>query len=763
MRTTSLHKKYSLLQRTPLSLALTSLVSMALMPICAQASENNAETQNRPPSLETIKVIATPEDPRTSTGSAYVLEADELEKFKLTNINSVLRSVPGVYVREEDGLGMFPRIGVRASSSGRSNRISLLEDGIPAAMSPYANTSAYYFPNLGRISSIEVLKGAEVLLYGPQTTSGVVNLISTPIPQETSGAANIETGDFATRKIHAHYGTTQGQWGFLLETYQANSDGFHNIERSKQSAGYNIDEYIGKVRWNSAADARFTQQVDVKLQYDVENLDVSYLGQTDADFNQDANRRYGLSELERMDRGRRAASIHHRIGLTDSNWLNTTAYWTQTYRYYDRLNQINGINLGSIADTINNGGANADLLYGILRGSENTTHANGVRYGHNHQKFTVQGIQLESQNFFDTGALQHELTVGVRYNEETPENAVKGIANSVYHQVNGSLVYQNTSTAAPTEGEMNAVAIWIADRINVGNLTLLPVVRYEDMESKANIADNATPAQIAARSSNELSNTSAGLGATYALNEQWTLIGGVHEGFAPPGNGVGPGTKGEESTNYEAGVRYRSGDLGIDAVAFYSDYQNTLRQCLFANPCPNPDANEPPIVDGSTQQTGSKEVTGLELSAFTYLHKGASVSLPVKVSYTYTDGEYNGGSDLPTGVQKGDVIEYTPEHAASIQLGLQSAAGWNAYATLSYIGETYTTNTAGRAGVDSRFLKTEALTTLDLVASYPLNESAEVYVRVENALDQQKITHRGADGARGNAPRWTSVGLKLRF
>lgn len=365
MRTTSLHKKYSLLQRTPLSLALTSLVSMALMPICAQASENNAETQNRPPSLETIKVIATPEDPRTSTGSAYVLEADELEKFKLTNINSVLRSVPGVYVREEDGLGMFPRIGVRASSSGRSNRISLLEDGIPAAMSPYANTSAYYFPNLGRISSIEVLKGAEVLLYGPQTTSGVVNLISTPIPQETSGAANIETGDFATRKIHAHYGTTQGQWGFLLETYQANSDGFHNIERSKQSAGYNIDEYIGKVRWNSAADARFTQQVDVKLQYDVENLDVSYLGQTDADFNQDANRRYGLSELERMDRGRRAASIHHRIGLTDSNWLNTTAYWTQTYRYYDRLNQINGINLGSIADTINNGGANADLLYGI--------------------------------------------------------------------------------------------------------------------------------------------------------------------------------------------------------------------------------------------------------------------------------------------------------------------------------------------------------------------------------------------------------------
>lgn len=751
-------------RRTPLSIALACALGAALQPAFAQApAGTSTDTGDRTARLEAIRVIANPDDPQSSTGSAYVLSAQELDKFKGTNVNNVLRSVPGVYVREEDGLGAFPRIGVRASSSGRSDRISLLEDGIPAAMSPYANTSAYYFPNIGRISSIEVLKGPEILFHGPHTTSGVVNLISTPIPGEASGAVNIEIGAFETRKLHAYYGATKGQWGFLLETYQGETDGFHDIERSKHTAGYDINEYIGKVRWTSAAEARFTQQLDVKLQYDVERVDVSYLGQTDADFSDDPDRRYGLSELERMDRGRRAASIRYLFGFDDRNWLDAAAYWTETYRYYNRLNQINGVNLGGITDIINTGGADAGLLHGILRGTQDTTHANGVRYGHNHQRFTVEGVQLESHNLFTTGRFEHELISGFRYSEETPENAVKGRSNSIYQQVNGSLVYQSTISATPTEGELEALALWMGDRITLGKLTLLPVVRHERIDSKANIAGNATPAQIAARPRNDLDNTSLGLGATYALSDQWTLLGGIHEGFAPPGNGVGKGTEGEESLNYEAGARFRSGSVGVDLIGFYSDYENTLRQCLFANPCTNPITGGAPIVDGSTQQTGSKEVYGVELSVFANLYSAGSINVPLRLAYTYTDGEYNGGSDMPTGVRKGDVIEYTPKHAASLQLGLEGSSGWNAYATLSFTDGAYTSNTAGRAGVDNRYLKTDSLLTMDLVASYPVSDSADVYLRVENAFDQQEITHRGADGARGNAPRWTSLGMRLRF
>lgn len=739
-----------------LAVAVASVLGAGFSPVFAQA----------PAAAGAPDAVIVIGNPQSAVGSAYVLSEQELDKFKLTNVNNVMRSVPGVYVREEDGLGAFPRISVRASSSGRSERISLLEDGIPAAMSPYANTSAYYFPNIGRISSIEVLKGPQVLLHGPQTTSGVVNLISTPIPSASSMAVNVEMGSFETRKIHAYYGTTLGQWGFLLETYQGESDGFHDIERSKYTAGYDIDEYVAKARWTSAPDARFGQQLDFKLQHDAELVDVSYLGQTDADFRENQSRRYGLSELERMDRGRSAISVRHNLEFNENNWLDTTFYWTETYRYYNRLNQINGVNLGGITDIINNGGTNAGLLHGILLGTADTTHANGVRYGHNDQRFTVQGLQVQSHNRFTTGRIEHELISGMRVNEETPENTVKGLSNSIYQQVNGSLAYQRTETTAPTEGSLDALAFWIGDRIALGDWTLLPVIRHERIDSKANIAANATPAQIAARPTNDLTNTSVGLGTTYTLSETWSLLGGIHEGFAPPGNGVGQGTKGEESINYEAGARFRTDRLTIDAIGFYSDYQNTLRQCLFANPCPNPIPGGAPIVDGSTQQTGSKEVAGIEFSLVSELYRGDSISVPLRLAYTYSDGEYKGGSDLPTGVQAGDVIEYTPKHIASLQLGLDGTArhgGWNAYATLNFTDESYSTNTAGRPGVDDTYLKTDSLFTVDVVASYPVSALANLYFRVENAFDQQKITHRGADGARGNASRWASLGLKMRF
>jgi len=728
--------------------------------------DTSADASIRIKNLDSVKVIGNHEDPQATTGSAYVLTPQELAKFTRTNANDILRTVPGVYVREENATGFFPRIGVRASASGRSNRISLLEDGIPAAMAPYANNNAYYFPNLGRISSIEVLKGPEVLLHGPQTTSGVVNLISTPIPRTAQGHANIEIGAFNTRKIHLDYGATVGQWGFLLETYQAETDGPLEIERSKRTSGYDINEYVGKLRWTSAEDAPYQQQFDLKLHYDVEYGDVSYVGQTDADFRENPNRRYGFSELERMDRGRKSASARYHFAFNDQHWLDTTAYWMKTYRYYKRVNQINGLNLGAgvggNAGRVNTGAPGANLIYDIMHGAD-TTHANGIRYGHNHQRFTVKGVQVESHNLFTTGTVEHELISGLRYSRETPENAVKRRGNTIYQQINGSLVFQSMAVATPSKGEVKALEAWIGDRINFGAVTLLPVIRHERIDSKANLVENATAAQIAARLSNSLDKTTFGLGATWALDQQWTLLGGVHQGFAAPGNGVGRGTKGEESLNFELGARYRDTWGGVDAVAFYSDYDNALRQCLFANPCTNPDPNGQPITDGSTQQDGAKKVQGLELSAFANLYQGGDFSVPLRFAYTYTDSEYTGSADLTTGVQKGDVMEYTPEHVASLQLGVEGLSGFSSHLALNYTDSAWTSNTAKRAGVDNRFLSTQSLFTVDLVAAYQVSEAASFYARIDNIFDEQRITHRGADGARGNAPRWLSVGLKYQF
>lgn len=716
-----------------------------------------AESADDLKAVEKISIVGHKEDPTKSTGSAYVVSEKELQKFEFTNVHSILRAVPGVYVREEDGQGTFPRVGIRASSSGRSDRIAIMEDGIPAAMAPYANTSAYYFPNIGRMSAVEVLKGPEVLLYGPQTATGAVNLVSTPIPAEAKGFLNTELASLDGKKVHANYGATAGQWGYLLETYQKENDGFHQLDRSDRDTGMEQAEYLAKLRWQSAADARFQQRVDLKFLNGDEVNNVSYLGLTDADFAANPDRRYGLSELEQMRRGRETVSLQHQIELSAQSSLTTTLYRNQTYRNYKRLNQINGVGIGSKGLTwiVNNelAGTTADndaeLIAAILAGTADTTHVNGVRYGLNYQNFDSKGAQMELDQQFVVADTEHNLRLGVRRHED--ETYSLGGANVSYDQRAGQLVFATESAGAVTAGDAKATSYWIADEISYQNWVFLPVLRTEKIESRANLAVAPT-----ASNSNDLSKTTAGLGLNYSLSDEWTVLAGLHQGFAPPGNSAAQGTKGEESDNYEAGVRFRRDHTGVDIVAFYSDYSNALRNCSVANTCPDG------RVDG-TLQTGSKEVYGVEIGAYSELYREGAYVAPIRATYTYTDGEYTKNSDSTPGVLKGDVLDYTPKHIGSVQLGLEYDNLWQSYLALSYVDGSCSTTTCERAGEDSQFLLTESLFSVDWSMTYRINDATQVYGKVENLLDQQRITHRGSDGARGNSGRTGAVGLRVSF
>jgi len=700
--------------------------------------------------LDPILVVGTLEDARLSTGSARVIDGAELRRFEYRNIHSILMSAPGVYVREEDGLGTFPRIGIRASASGRSDRISIMEDGIPAAMAPYANTSAYYFPVVARMSGLEVLKGPEILRYGPQTTSGAINLISTPIPDSTGGLASLETGDWGSRRIHTWAGGSFGSFGVLAETYQNRTDGFHKIDRSSRSAGNDIADYMLKLRWSSDGAGAVRHQLDLKLFKGDEHADVSYLGLTDADFRINPDRRYGLSELERMDRGRESLSLRHRITAGSRFALVTTGYLMDTYRNYTRLNQVNGLPIGGsgITTRINRGADDAQLLQGILDGSANTTHANGVRYGNNFQTFIARGVQLEAKALVRTGSLTHELMGGLRRHEDTARNTATE-SNIVYEQVNGSLVYQGASAATPSEGFARATSIWVADRIRLGDLTLLPLLRHESVRSRANI-DNPESAR------NELDRTTFGLGTNLGISPRWTVLAGVHQGFAPPGSGAVEGSRGEESTNVEGGVRFRGSTLAVDVVGFYTDYDNALRNCRVANPCADG------AVDG-VQQDGAKQVYGVETGLSAVVFRAGGFAIPLQLTHTFTTGEYTRSADIASGVQAGDVLDHTPRHVGRLGLGVEHDGGFALNLGLNHSDGACVSTTCGRPGADARFLETESLRTVDLSASYALSSTVEMYARVENLLDERRITHRGSDGARGNPGRYLGTGLRVSF
>jgi Fe(3+) dicitrate transport protein len=239
--------------------------------LCSAAYANSSQ-------LEEVSIIGTEQDARKLAGTGSVIDSKQIAIEAARDINQLLKTVPGVYIQEEDGYGLRPNIGIRGATSERSSKVTLMEDGVLIAPAPYSNPAAYYFPTTSRMHAVEVLKGAPLLRYGPQTTGGVINLISTPIPEEMSGNINLSYGQNAEADLLANYGGRSGDFGFLIETTQRSADGFKDIDRSSSDTGYEISDYLVKLLWEGES-----QSLAFKAQYSEEVSDETYLGLTDAD------------------------------------------------------------------------------------------------------------------------------------------------------------------------------------------------------------------------------------------------------------------------------------------------------------------------------------------------------------------------------------------------------------------------------------------------------------------------------------------------
>jgi Fe(3+) dicitrate transport protein len=682
--------------------------------------------------LEEVTIVGSREAVRELPGTGSLVDNEQVRIEFANDINQLLKTVPGLYIREEDGYGLRPNIGIRGATSERASKVTLMEDGVMIAPAPYSNPAAYYFPTALRMHSIEVIKGAPLLRYGPQTTGGVINMVTTPIPDELGGSVNLRYGQNSEADLLANVGGRSGAFGFLLETAQRRSDGFKDIDGGGRDSGYEIQDYLAKLGWEGER-----QSLLLKAQYSEEVSDETYLGLTDADFAADENRRYGLSAIDEMDNEHTGLSATYRLALKEGVNLTAIAYRNEFERNWFKL--TGG---GSLVNAANNGDATAQ---GILDG---TVDATGLGYKNNAREYVSEGIDLNLDIAFGT----HQLAFGGRLHEDDMQRYQPV---DLYDQVDGELIYR--STVLPTGGDnryekAEAMTFWAVDRWQVSDaFTLNLALRYEDVESRREQFSDPDRLEAPSVRSNESDEWLPGVSFTYDLGANWQVLGGVHRGFSPLGGGAVASEEPETSINYEAGFRY-SGGIFIEAVAFYSDFENKSENCSNADPCSN----------GATAGsfvTGEAEISGLEFQLGSNFDL-AGLTVPVDVMYTYTEAESNGDNPA-SGVADGDRLASIPENVFSLRAGLESALGWDNYAVVKYIDEMCVDIGCNRSS--SPFATTEDLLVVDLISRYALSDDAVVFLKVENVLDEQAIVSRQPDGARPNKPRTASVGVQWDF
>ena len=744
-----------------------TLALSALAAGLAVANENTDE----PAHLEEVTIVGTREQAEGTPGAAHMLDSETLARFAYTDVQRIARLVPGVSIQVEDGFGLRPNLSIRGVATERSGRITLLEDGVLIAPAPYSAPSAYYFPTAGRMAAFEVLKGPAAISQGPYTIGGAFNMISTPIPVAPRGSLFAETGQYGTNRLHATYGASgEHGLGYLVETHQWFSDGYQSIDRSDNDTGLDVRDYTVKLAF---APAQSAHRVELKVQLAEQTSNQSYLGLTDTDFGNDPNRRYGLSALDSIRTDHEQVIVRHEYAPSDAWKVTTTVYDNQHARNWFKTEGIdfdgsaNAESLSrtswsSVVTAVNRGnplgGLSAAELAAILHGTADTA-AGSVQLRANDRQYGSRGVQFGASWSGILGNTLHALRVGVRYHEDEEDRLQR---NSSYRQESGMLrldVRGRLGNAGNRIQQAEAVAIFVQDRIDVGDWTLTPGLRYEDIdqrriryETRAGRTDNP-----ASRAADNLRSTRAnrtriwlpGVGALYRLNDRTTVLAGVHKGFTAPSNA--PNVRPEEALNYELGVRLGAPDAQFEAVAFLSDYDNLLGECTSSSgvDCEAGDAFNGDAVT----------VRGLELSTAMDLAPAAGYGVPLEIVYTYIDGRFDtdiADTDFFGDVGAGDPVPYIPRHQLYSTVGILKEP-FSGHLSISRVDGACVRASCGE------FEKTDDSFTIDLAANYQLNDTVGLFARVENIADADDIVGRHPYGARPNKGRMLAVGVDLAW
>lgn len=695
-------------------------------------------------------------------GSGYFLTSQDIRDNNYTNVNRVFAKVPGVYVREEDGAGLFPNISIRGVDGTRNEKITVMEDGILQAPAPYAAPSGYYSPNIARMAGVEILKGSSQIGYGPHTTGGVINYLSTPIPEHEQFYLRSTYGSNATAQIHSHFGDTietgTGKFGYLGEIYYKRSDGFRTIEpglgipRSDQT-GYKVLEPMIKLSWepNSAIDQKF------EFKYGSSNVDAdeSYLGLTDSDFKADPYRRYAGTFLDNITTEQHRTYLKHSMALTDDLDIRIAGYYNQFERDWFKIRNVNG---SSLHTTLGPNGDPADLrtLRGLAPGN--------LGYRHNDRSYESYGLQASGDYRLETGAFAHTFNFGVRQHKDS----VRIFQENTDIVINGSGIAPTVINRGPGSGgngyeEANATAFWLKDNVEIGRLTVAPGLRHETV--------NLHYTDYVADATNSVTgvgngNTDwwvAGIGLTYELNESNSIFGGIHQGIAVPSpkDTLSARIQPEESVSYELGLRHRSGNFNAEIAGFLSDFENIISTGAGLGLTGLPVTN-----------AGTADVHGVEALVSYDPFQGEAVRMPLFLSSTWTSATLDqaliagGGENIygdgagGSGIAGAD-IPYVPEWKIAVGVGLQTDL-WGVDLAATYVSDTFGTALNSAVPVtSSRQGEIDGGMIVDLGAYYQVNDRTKLIGGVHNLFEEIMITSRIPEGARVNAPREFYVGFEI--
>jgi len=728
---------------------------------------SQAPNQDTIKSQELDPVVIVGDRAKYIAGSGQYINTLKIEKLNQPNVNNVLRIVPGVNVRDEEGFGLRPNIGLRGTPVNRSAKITLMEDGILIAPAPYADPSAYYFPTFSRMQGIEVLKGSSQIKYGPYTIGGAINLLSTGIPNTFKGFAQVGYGSFGTNQQRIWVGDSRKNIDYVFEINRMASSGFKVLQNG-ENTGFDRRDVMGKIRWHTDEDAKIPQSVMLKMVASVEEGNETYLGLTYEDFQTNRLSRYAATQKDILDMNHNHLSLTHTISPVEGLKFHTTAYYSFTYRDWARVNSIAGQSLNNILQNP----ASLANAYQVMTGNAN----GAIDYQSAERNFFSKGIQTNAQYLFVKNDWTHKIQFGIRYHLD---QADRFATRSTYNMTNGTMILSAAGIKGNQENQIRngqSLATFLNYDISFKRLKVSPGVRYENIHfnfQNYGTADNARLGTVLRSAENQLTVILPGIGLHYWLNENMNLLGGIHKGFSPPGMPSVTATSGqakmETSVNYELGYHFEKNGYTAQVVGFYNNYSNILGSDNMSGGGAG---------TGDMFNAGNANIQGIEISfegnLLSNKNNPSGISFPVSLAYTFTDARFqetfiNEGGDWGIGrINQGDRIPFITPHLLTANVGMSNQK-FDITLSSRFTGITRVKPGAGSPIIPTDLVKYADVNALaefliiDLSTNYDVTKSLTAFATINNLTNSKAIVANLPQGYRPNMPLSFNTGLKIRF